>query len=97
MRQALIHNQKTVRTTVTLPEELLKRSQKLIDRGQLPNRNVLIVSALERFLEELEREEIDRQFAAMAQDGTYQAMQTNVAEAFAESDWEALNDGEELT
>ena len=72
----------------------VQRSQKLVDAGQVPNRNVLIVSALERLLAELERAEIDRQFAALAEDEAYQTMQTEMAESFAESDWEALNDGE---
>ena len=94
MQRGLLQNQKTVRTTVTLPADLLQRSQKLVDAGQVPNRNVLIVSALERLLAELERAEIARQFAALAEDEAYQTMQTEMAESFAESDWEALNDGE---
>ena len=94
MQRGLLQNKKTVRTTVTLPADLLQRSQKLVDAGQVPNRNVLIVSALERLLAELERAEIDRQFAALAEDEAYQTMQTEMAESFAESDWEALNDGE---
>lgn len=94
MPQALLNNQETVRTTVTLPADLLKRGQKLIDSGQVPNRNVLIISALERLLAELERAEIDRQFAAMADDAAYQTLQTEMAESFDESDWEVLLDGE---
>jgi len=95
MHQGLFNNQETVRTTVTLPASLLQRSQKLIDSGQVPNRNVLIVSALERLLAELERAEIDRQFAAMAEDEAYQTLQTDIAESFAESDWEAFGEGEQ--
>jgi metal-responsive CopG/Arc/MetJ family transcriptional regulator len=95
MPQALFNNQETVRTTVTLPASLLKRSQKLIDSGEVPNRNVLIVSALERLLAELERAEIDRQFAAMADDAVFQKLQTEMAESFEASDWEALLDGEQ--
>lgn len=95
MQHGILHNQETVRTTVTLPTDLLQRSQKLIDAGQVPNRNALIVSALERLLNELERAEIDRQFAAMAEDEAYQTMQSEMAESFEESDWEALLDGEQ--
>jgi metal-responsive CopG/Arc/MetJ family transcriptional regulator len=95
MQQGLFKNQETVRTTVTLPADLLQRSQKLIDGGQVANRNVLIVSALERLLAEWERAEIDRQFAAMAEDEAYQTMQAEMAESFEESDWEALGDGEQ--
>ena len=80
----------TIRTTVTVPAELIERSQRLIDSGAVPNRNALIVAALEHFLSELERREIDRQFEAMAEDEDYKAMNQQLAEDFAESDWEAL-------
>jgi len=39
---------------------------------------------------ELERQEIDRQFAAMADDSAYQALNEQTAEAFGASDWQAL-------
>ena len=39
---------------------------------------------------ELERAEIDRQFAAMADDDEFQAFNTQMAEAFTDSDWEAF-------
>jgi hypothetical protein len=38
----------------------------------------------------LDEQEIDRQFAAMAEDADYQVFQIKVAESFAESDLEAL-------
>ena len=87
----------TVRTTVTLPTDLIKRSQRFIDAGDIPSRNALIVTALERFLTELERREIDRQFEALAEDETYQTMNQSLAEDFAESDWEALAQEETVT
>ena len=80
----------TVRTTVTVPTDLIKRSQRFIDEGSIPSRNALIVSALEHFLKELERQEIDRQFEALAEDEPYQTMNRHLAETFAESDWKAL-------
>lgn len=61
----------TVRTTLTLPVDLVKRSQHFIDGGTIPSRNALIVTALERFLLELERQEIDHQFEAVADDESY--------------------------
>ncbi|HFQ92792.1 MAG TPA: CopG family transcriptional regulator [Anaerolineae bacterium] len=84
----------TVRTTVTLPVELMRRSQEIVESGLVPNRNALIVAAMEHFIAELEREEIDRQFAAMANDEAFQTLQLEVAESFADSDWEALRQGE---
>lgn len=80
----------TVRTTVTVPTDLINRSQHFIDDGKLPSRNALIVAALEHFLKELERQEIDRQFEAMAEDSSYTSLNEAIAEEFSESDWEAL-------
>jgi len=84
----------TVRTTLTLPVDLIKRSQHFIDEGIIPSRNALIVAALEQYLLELERQEIDRQFEVMADDDAYQVMNQQISEAFAESDWEALVEDE---
>lgn len=86
----MLTKSETVRTTVTVPAELIDRSQHFIDEGKLPSRNALIVAALEHFVTELERQEIDRQFEAMATDESYGEMNRQLAEAFAESDWEAL-------
>ncbi len=96
MQPSVLDKYETVRTTVTLPANLLQRSQGLIDSGQVPNRNALIVAALEQFIADLERAEIDRQFAAMADDTEYQSFQTDVAESFADADWEAMIDGEQI-
>lgn len=85
----------TVRTTVTLPANLMERTQKVLDTGAIPSRNALIVTAVEHFLAELERQEIDRQFAAMADDESYQQLNEELAEAFSHADWEALNTVEE--
>ena len=84
----------TVRTTLTLPADLIKRSQHFVDGGIIPSRNALIVAALEQYLLELERQEIDRQFEPMADDDAYQAMNEQISESFAESDWDALVEGE---
>lgn len=84
----------TVRTTLTLPVDLLKRSQHFVDGGIIPSRNALIITALEQYLLELERQEIDHQFEAMADDEAYQAMNEQISESFAESDWDALVEAE---
>lgn len=89
MPQSMLNSFDTVRTTVTLPRDLSQRSQRLVDSGKIPSRNALIVTALEHFIAELEREEIDRQFAAMADDADYQSLSQELSESFAESDWEA--------
>jgi metal-responsive CopG/Arc/MetJ family transcriptional regulator len=94
MEKKMLAEFETMRTTLTLPIDLVKRSQHFIDSGTIPSRNALIVTALERFLLELERQEIDRQFAAMAEDKPYQAMTQQLADDFAKSDWEAWVAGE---
>ncbi|MCP5100079.1 MAG: CopG family transcriptional regulator [Chloroflexi bacterium] len=95
MQSSTFDHFETVRTTVTLPANLIQRSQHFIETGQVPNRNSLIIAALEQLLAAMEREEIDRQFAAMAQDSDYQKLQKNLAEEFVDSDWEALKESEE--
>lgn len=90
MTHLITLNYEKVRTTITLPSHLLDRSQHFIDAGTAPNRTALIELALHKLLDELERQEIDRQFEAMADDETYSALNESVAGEFAESDWEAL-------
>lgn len=80
----------TVRTTVTIPITLMQRTQHFLDQGIVPNRNALVIAALERFVTELERQEVDRQFAAMVDDVDYQSLNEQMAESFGTSDWEAL-------
>ncbi len=84
----------TSRTTITLPTRLLERVNAAIDSGILPNRNVVIAAALETYLDEIERQEIDRQFAALAEDSSYRQLNEELTEAFADADWQALLSGE---
>ncbi len=84
----------TTRTTIALPTSLLERVNAAIDRGVLPNRNVAIAAALEAYLDGMERQEIDRQFAAMGEDLPYRQLNEELAEAFADADWQALLSGE---
>ncbi|MFQ5857310.1 MAG: ribbon-helix-helix domain-containing protein [Anaerolineae bacterium] len=86
----------TVRTTVSLPSSLVERTQRLVDIGLARSRNALIVAALEHFLEHLERQAIDAQFAAMADDDAYHTFNLDLTDEFAESDWEALILAEEV-
>ena len=94
MPQSMLNHFDSVRTTITLPRKLSQRSQQLVDMGKVPSRNALIVAALEHFIAELEREEIDRQFAAVADDAEYQSLNLEMTDSFAGSDWEALSTAE---
>ncbi len=94
MTEAKLRRFESVRTTVTLPAELVEWSQQFIEKGTVPSRNALIVAALEHFLKELESQEIDRQFAAMADDEAYGDLSVRISEEFADSDWEAIYQSE---
>jgi metal-responsive CopG/Arc/MetJ family transcriptional regulator len=90
MEKNMLSQFETVRIAINVPIDLINRSQHFIDAGTFPSRNALIVTALEQFLLKLERQEIDRQFEAMAEDDEYQAKSEQLSEDCAESDWEAL-------
>jgi len=94
MVNLLTNDQEMVRTTIHLPKKLMKRSQQLVKGGKVRSRNALIIAALEQFLDEWERKEIDAQFAVMAEDTAYQSLSLGIENEFAESDWEALQAGE---
>ena len=85
------------RTTVDLPSDLVERTQRFIETGAARSRNSVIVTALEKHLDQMEREAIDAQFAAMATDESHQRLMVSIAEEFAKSDWEALNEAEHAT
>lgn len=84
-----------VRTTLTLPGTLRDRIERAVDRGAATSRNNFIVQAVESYLEQQEQAWIDAQFAKMAQDEKYQALQRKVAAEFSASDWEALQADED--
>ena len=90
MMSALLTKLKRVRTTVDLPPALLARAQHFVDEDVVRSRNALIIAALEYFLDHLERQAIDTQFAAMADDEDYRRLNLTLVEEFAASDWEAL-------
>lgn len=81
--------QEKVRTTVDLPSTVKERIEQALERGAAKSQNALIVRAVEQFLEDLERAWVDAQFAAMADDEDYQALQLRIAEEFAPADWES--------
>lgn len=51
---------------------------------------MLIEMALDGLLDQMERDKIDRSFAAMTDDSAFLSLQETLADAFADSDWEAL-------
>ena len=79
-----------IRITVNLPVDLMQRSQQLIEQGFAPDHHALIVSALDSFLRQVERQEIDAQLAIIVNDADYQALNEAIAVEFEESDWESF-------
>jgi metal-responsive CopG/Arc/MetJ family transcriptional regulator len=84
----------TVRTTLTLPSELLEATDKAVQQGKAKSRNEFVAQALRRELAALKRAEIDAALAEMANDPDYQAEVLKMEAEFASAQWEALQLGE---
>jgi len=85
----------SVRTTVTLPISLLEEVDDLVRAGRSRSRSELLARALSREIARLERERLDAEFAAMAEDREFQREATTIAAEFSSADWEALTSGED--
>ena len=85
----------TVRTTVTLPDQLLKAVDQAVEAGKAKSRNELIANALRRELAALRRLEIDSAFQEMSADQQYRDESLNLSEEFAEADSETLKQVEQ--
>ena len=85
---------KEVRTTVSLPAELLSAVDEAVHRGLAASRKEFMARAVRAELERYERRQIDEQFAEMANDPVYQQEAIEVAEQFAKTAWEALQTAE---
>ena len=79
-----------VRTSLDLPQGLRERIRRAVQQGVAKSQNALIVQAVEEYLAQLERDWIDAQFAEMEHDEGYQALNRQIEEEFARSDWETL-------
>ncbi|KAB8330491.1 ribbon-helix-helix protein, CopG family [Scytonema tolypothrichoides VB-61278] len=87
-------NHQTVRTTLTLPSELLEATDKVVQQGKAKSRNEFVAQALRRELAALKRAEVDAALAQMANDPEYQAEVLKMEAEFASAQWEALQLGE---
>ncbi len=84
----------TVRTTLTIPRELLEATDKAVLEGKAKSRNDFVAQALRRELAIQKRSEIDAALAEMANDPDYQAEVLKLELEFATAQWEALQLGE---
>lgn len=83
--------QQTVRTTVSLPKDLLEATDQAVQAGKAKSRNELVTRALRRELAAQKRVEIDVALAEMANDVEYHAEVLQMEAEFAPAQWEALN------
>ena len=87
----------SVRTTITLPADLIEQVDRIVQEGHVRSRNELFLSALRHELAARERAEIDAQFAGMEDDVEAQEEAIMIAEEAAVGSWEALLIGERDT
>lgn len=85
---------RNIRTTISLPEELISRADRAVREGAARSRNELLASALRHEIESLERRRVDEAFTGMAEDEEYLREAEELAERFAVSDREALRESE---
>ncbi|WP_414566234.1 MULTISPECIES: ribbon-helix-helix domain-containing protein [unclassified Anabaena] len=84
----------TVRTTITLPLEVLAATDEVVSQGKAKSRNEFVAQAILHELEALKRAEIDAALVEMTQDQEYQAEVLKMDAEFAVASWEALELGE---
>ena len=84
----------TIRTTLTIPKELLEATDKAVLDGKAKSRNDFVVQALKRELAMQKRAEIDAALEEMVRDPDYQAEILKIEAEFATAQWEALQLGE---
>lgn len=82
--------QQTVRTTLTLPKDLLEAADKAVQAGKAKSRNEFVARALRRELAAQKRAEIDAALVEMASDVEYQTEILQMETEFAPAQWEAL-------
>lgn len=83
-------NQSTVRTTLTLPSELIKATDEIIKAGKAKSRNQFIAQAVRNELANQKKMEIDSALLEMIQDPDYQAEVLQMEAEFSSASWEAL-------
>lgn len=80
----------TVRTTLSLPADLLEATDQMVREGRVRSRNEFVAMALRHELAAQKRAMIDAEFALMADDAEYQAEALAIASEFTAAEWEAF-------
>ena len=84
--------QETIRTTLTLPSELIEATDKMVEAGKVKSRNQFIAQALENELSHQRKIEIDSALAQMFDDPDYQTEVLHMEAEFSSGSWEALQE-----
>ena len=79
---------KSMRTTITIPNDLVEKVDLLIKQHDLSSRNQFIIEALELKVGEIENRAIDREFALMANDMQYQSESLQLEQEFVHAERE---------
>ena len=85
---------KNVRTTVSLPEELLEATDRAVREGKARSRNEFLSIALRHELAALEQARIDEAFGGMANDHLYREETEGLVGEFERASWEAFEAAE---
>jgi len=80
-----------MRTTVTIPDDLVAEVDALVGCKGITTRNQLIVEALQNWVELKKSAQIDDEFAMMEEDDDYIAETLAIESEFSQSDLELTN------
>jgi Arc/MetJ-type ribon-helix-helix transcriptional regulator len=80
----------SVRTTFSIPADLLRAADQAVKNGAARNRNEFVTLALQHELASQKRAQIDAAFAGMADDAEYLQEALTLAEGFVVAEWDAF-------
>ena len=84
-------NISTIRTTLAIPEDILKATDNIISKGKVKSRSEFVTIALRNQLKVMEKAE---QLKEMVMDEDYRQKVLKMEEEFACASWEALQIGD---
>jgi hypothetical protein len=80
----------SVRTTFSIPADLLQAADQAVKNGAARSRNEFVTLALQHELASQKRAQIDAAFAGMADDSEYRQEALTLAEGFVVEEWNAF-------
>ena len=82
---------KSQKVTIYLPSDLLAAADKAVKTGGFRSRNELVAAGMRHMIRQINREAIDAEFAAAADDEEYQAEDSAITAEFEAADIEAYH------